>query len=172
MRSMPFCWGCSSSTDRVKANNHLGFVCLILLEYRALLKKLFLAGLAIAPSGFHSAFAQPTFAQMDCRHLLAEDVRLSDRVAVLKTQDSTLAAQTRKGISVTFDPIPGIGVMKGLTLVPDGSNTTAASDDGLESLQQKLSTVKAEEQRKVCPTIDIPQDRQDRLLDGQKPITQ
>lgn len=144
-----------------------------MLEYRALLKKLLIAGLAVAPFGFHNAFAQPGLEQMDCRHLLAEDVRLSDRVAALKNQDSTQAAQTRKGISVTFDPIPGIGVMKGLSLVPEGSTyKTAASDEGLESLQQKLYAVKAVEQRKVCPTIDIPQDRQDRLLDDQKPIVQ
>ncbi len=138
-----------------------------------MLKKILLAGLAMAPFGFQNAFAQPALEQMDCRHLLVEDVRLSDGIAEVKNQDSALAAKSRKGISVTFDPIPGIGVMKGLTLVPEGSTyKSAASDEGLESLQQKLQAVKAAEQRKVCPTIDIPLDRQDRLLDDQKPIVQ
>lgn len=140
-----------------------------------MLKKILLSGMTLIPFGLANTTAQaaPAVEQLDCRHLLAEDVRLSDQIAALKSHDSAVAANTRKGISVTFDPIPGIGVMKGLTLVPEGSNyKSAASDEGLESLQKKLNTVKALEQRKVCPTIDIPMDRQDRLLDDQKQIVQ
>ena len=112
-----------------------------------------------------AASAAPSLQSMDCRHLVAEDVRLSDLISARQSKD-TAAAEKASAFSVSFDPLPGFGIMNGMTLTPSGHGGVSESDDvKLEELEKRLSDVHALEQKKLCPNITVPSDAQPRLSD-------
>ncbi|NVN38156.1 hypothetical protein [Komagataeibacter swingsii] len=129
---------------------------------------------AMLACGFVPAMAhaapKPALEALDCRHLLAEDVRLSDRLNALQHSETSDIAKDRapeeKGFFVKFDPVPGFGVMKGATLTPAGHPIQEdATERNLDRVQQKLANVRQYEQRKLCPEVSAPGTQQDRLSD-------
>ena len=116
------------------------------------------------------AQAAPAPEKMDCRHLLAEDVRLSDRLATLSHSEARAEAQDKapaeKGFFVKFDPVPGFGIMKGATLTSAGHPIREdATERSLEQVRQKLAVIRGHEQRRMCPEIGAPDMQQGRLSD-------
>ncbi|WP_130732482.1 hypothetical protein [Komagataeibacter xylinus] len=129
-------------------------------------------GLALLAGIMGAGLAQaaPAPEKMDCRHLLAEDVRLSDRLAALSHSEAQAAAQDKapaeKGFFVKFDPVPGFGIMKGATLTPAGHSIREdATERSLDQVRQKLAVIRGHEQRKMCPEIGTPDMQQDGLSD-------
>lgn len=137
-------------------------------------KRCMLTGLLTVLCGTFVSHAQAAteLQDLDCRHLFAEDVRVSDQIIALRKKKA-LASQ--KGVEddndrffVKFDPIPGIGVMNGMTLVPEGrAEKEDISDERLDSLRKQLGEIKVQEERKVCPSLPSPLSRDERLLDDQ-----
>ena len=116
--------------------------------------------------GMVTAHAAPSLQSMDCRHLVVEDVRLSDKISARQNHDTT-AAEKGSAFSVSFDPFPGFGIMNGMTLTPSGHGGVNEWDDmKLEDLEKRLSEVQALEQQKLCPNITVPSDEQPRLSDA------
>ncbi|MBV1829906.1 hypothetical protein HNW77_03010 [Komagataeibacter sp. AV436] len=120
--------------------------------------------------GMGLAHAAPAPEKLDCRHLLAEDVRLSDRLAALSHSEAQAEAQDKapaeKGFFVKFDPVPGFGIMKGATLAPAGHPIREdATERNLDQVRQKLAVIRGHEQRRMCPEIGAPDMQQDRLSD-------
>lgn len=109
----------------------------------------------------------------DCRHLLVQDVRLSDRIAARQRKDAGAPGATGyKGFAVHFDALPGIGVMHGATLTPEGRlESTAEADETLETLQKNLLAVRDVERVKSCPVIAAPADTQQRLEIDEPPAS-
>lgn len=102
------------------------------------------------PLGMVMAHAAPSLQSMDCRHLVVEDVRLSDKISARQNHDTT-AAEKGSAFSVSFDPFPGFGIMNGMTLTPSGHGGVNEWDDmKLEDLEKRLSEVQALEQQKLC----------------------
>lgn len=117
--------------------------------------------------GVVAAHAAPSLQSMDCRHLVAEDVRLTDQISARQNHD-TQSAEKSSAFSVSFDPLPGFGIMNGMTLTPSGHGSVSEDDDvKLEDLEKRLSEVHALEQKKLCPNITVPSDEQSRLPDAQ-----
>ena len=124
-----------------------------------------------APGLVHAA-PKPALETLDCRHLLVEDVRLSDRLSVLQHSEARAiakdAAPEEKGFFVKFDPVPGFGIMKGATLTPAGHPVREdATERNLDQVQQKLTAVRGMEQRRLCPEVPAPGMQQDRLSDDE-----
>jgi len=122
-----------------------------------------------APVMVHAA-PKPAPETLDCRHLLVEDVRLSDRLDVLQHSEAGAvakdAAPEEKGFFVKFDPVPGFGIMKGATLTPAGHPIQEdATERSLDRVRQKLADVRRYEQRKLCPEVNAPDMQQERLSD-------
>lgn len=115
---------------------------------------------------------EPALESLDCRHLFVEDVKLSDKVDALQHKEETDIengnAKEDKGFFVKLDPIPGIGVMKGMTLTPAGKPLREDSTEmGLNTLQTRLASVRSIEQRKMCPEIGISPQKRTTILDDQ-----
>ncbi|MCE2563134.1 hypothetical protein [Komagataeibacter sp. FNDCF1] len=122
-----------------------------------------------APGMVHAA-PKPALETLDCRHLLAEDVRLFDRLTALQRSEARAvakdAAPEEKGFFVKFDPVPGLGIMKGATLTPAGHPVQEdATERSLDQVRQKLTAVRGMEQRRLCPEVAAPDMQQDRLSD-------
>ena len=117
--------------------------------------------------GMGAAHAAPSLQSMDCRHLVVEDVRLTDLISARQNKDIA-ATEKASAFSVTFDPLPGFGIMNGMTLTPAGRGGVSEGDDmKLEDLEKRLSEVRNLEQKKLCPNITVPSDAQPRLSDDQ-----
>ena len=118
------------------------------------------------------AFAAPNYETMDCRHLFVEDVSLSDRIAIIKQKQATAMSNgtdtADNGFFVKFDSVPGIGIMHGITLSPEGKPLgDEVSDAEIRELTNELTAVKRQQSRKVCPTMTAPLEIQTRLKDDQ-----
>lgn len=123
-------------------------------------------------AGKGHALAAPNYEAMDCRHLFAEDVSLSDRIAVIKQKQATAISNgsdtADNGFFVKFDSVPGVGIMHGLTLSPEGKPLgDEVSDAEITELTRELTVVKRQQSRKVCPTMTAPLEIQTRLKDDQ-----
>ncbi|GAN59114.1 hypothetical protein ACI01nite_15800 [Acetobacter cibinongensis] len=99
--------------------------------------------------------AEPAFDKLDCRHLFAEDVLLSDELETLSKQEQKHIAQdtapAESQFFVRLDPIPGFGIMKGVTLSPAGRPIKQDSTEhNLDHVRQELAVVRHYEQDKVC----------------------
>lgn len=99
--------------------------------------------------------AEPEFDKLDCRHLFAEDVLLSDQLNVLNKQEQNSIAQEKAPAESQFfvrlDPVPGFGIMKGITLSPAGRPIKEDSTEhNLGHVRQELAVVRHYEQEKVC----------------------
>lgn len=128
-----------------------------------------LAACGFAPQMAHAA-GKPAPETLDCRHLLVEDVRLSDRLSALRHSEASAiardAAPEEKGFFVKFDPVPGFGIMKGTTLTPAGHPIQEdATERSLDGVRRKLADVRKYEQQKLCPEVSAPDMEQDRLSD-------
>lgn len=118
------------------------------------------------------ALAAPNYETMDCRHLFVEDVSLSDRIAIIKQKQATAMSNgtdtADNGFFVKFDSVPGIGIMHGITLSPEGKPLgDEVSDAEIRELTNELTAVKRQQNRKVCPTMTAPLEIQTRLKDDQ-----
>ena len=118
------------------------------------------------------ALASPAYETMDCRHLFAEDVRVSARISLLRQKQSDAVSSgedtSDNGFFVKFDPVPGVGIMNGMTLSPEGKPLgDEVSDAAIEKQTKKLAAIKRQEVRKVCPTMTMPLETQTRLKDDQ-----
>ncbi|WP_242012928.1 hypothetical protein [Acetobacter sicerae] len=123
-------------------------------------------------TGKDFALADPVYETMDCRHLFAEDVRVSDRISLLRQKQSDAVSSGKdtsdNGFFVKFDPVPGIGIMNGMTLSPEGRPLgDEVSDAAIEKQTKKLTAIKRQEVKKVCPTMTMPVETQTRLKDDQ-----
>lgn len=123
-------------------------------------------------AGNDFALASPAYETMDCRHLFAEDVRVSDRIILLRQKLSDAVSSGKdtadNGFFVKFDPIQGIGIMNGITLSPEGKPLgDEVSDAAIEKQTQQLAAIKRQEVLKVCPTMTMPLSTQSRLKDDQ-----
>ena len=99
--------------------------------------------------------AEPAFEKLDCRHLFAEDVLLSDQLDALNKQEQNSIAQdtapAESQFFVRLDPVPGFGIMKGVTLSPAGRPIKEDSTEhNLDHVRQELAVVRHYEQEKVC----------------------
>lgn len=99
--------------------------------------------------------AEPAFDKLDCRHLFAEDVLLSDELETLSKQEQKSIAQdtapAESQFFVRLDPVPGFGIMKGVTLSPAGRPIKEDSTEhNLDHVRQELAVVRHYEQDKVC----------------------
>ncbi|BCK75233.1 hypothetical protein AA0242T_0171 [Acetobacter aceti NRIC 0242] len=118
------------------------------------------------------AVAAPAYEAMDCRHLFAEDVRVSDQITLLRQKQSDAVSSGKDtaddGFFVKFDPIQGIGIMNGVTLSPEGKPLgDEVSDAAIEKQTKKQAAIKRQEVQKVCPTMTMPLSTQTRLKDDQ-----
>lgn len=89
----------------------------------------------------------------DCRHLLVQDVALSDRIADRRHRGGGAPGATgRKGVEIRFDPIPGIGILHGATFTPTGRlESNAQAGETLNALQGQLTALRITERRMNCP---------------------
>lgn len=99
--------------------------------------------------------AEPAFEKLDCRHLFAEDVLLSDQLEALNKQEQQSIEQdtapAESQFFVRLDPVPGFGIMKGVTLSPAGQPIKEDSTEhNLDHVRQELAVVRHYEQDKVC----------------------
>ncbi|MFH7812377.1 MULTISPECIES: hypothetical protein [Acetobacter] len=114
--------------------------------------------------------AEPAFDKLDCRHLFAEDVLLSDEMGALNRQEQNSIAQgtapAENQFFIRLDPVPGFGVMKGVTLSPTGQ---PIKEDGrehdIDHIRQELATVRHYEADKACLKAGIVDNDHDRLSD-------
>ncbi|WP_254454592.1 hypothetical protein [Acetobacter estunensis] len=124
----------------------------------------------VAGSAAHAV--EPPLDTLDCRHLFVEDVRLSDQLDVVKRKEAAdVAAGTAEedqGFYVKFDPVPGVGIMKGMTLSPAGKPIRQDTNEmGRDALQARLLSVRHVEQNKLCPEVGSPAEKRTTILDDQ-----
>lgn len=121
----------------------------------------------------NTAWAEKTpLENLDCRHLFVEDVEISDKIETLQRKESSDIeagkAEEDKGFFVKLDPIPGIGVTKGMILTPAGKPLREDSTEmGLDALQTRLLSIRSVEQRKVCPEAGTSFQKRTTILDDQ-----
>ena len=108
-----------------------------------------------------AAYAESDIRNLDCRHLFAEEVRVSDQVSALKKKK--VAAEKKgndtdnSGFYVKLDPIPGIGVMNGMTLTPEGKPVREdLSDERINKLESQIADIRKAQEHKVCPAGTLP----------------
>lgn len=119
-----------------------------------------------------AAYADSDIQSLDCRHLFAEEVRVSDQVSALKKKKAVAEKKgtdtDNSGFYVKLDPIPGIGVMNGMTLTPAGKPLKEdISDERINKLETRLADIRKAQEHKVCPAMTLPDADDERLLDEQ-----
>lgn len=133
--------------------------------------------LAFSVAGSTTWATEVPLESLDCRHLFAKDVEISDRIEALQRKESSDVedgkAEEDKGFFVKLDPIPGIGVTRGMFLTPAGRPLREDSTEmGLDALQTRLSSIRNVEQRKVCPEAGTSFQQRTTILDDQVRSTQ
>ena len=131
-----------------------------------------LAVLAFSIAGNATWAAEAPLQSLDCRHLFVEDVEISDRIEALQHKENSDIesgkSEENKGFFVKLDPIPGIGVTRGMILTPAGRPLREDSTEmGLDALQTRLSSIRNVEQRKVCPEVGKKKKKRTTILDDQ-----
>ncbi|AKR47894.1 hypothetical protein [Acetobacter pasteurianus] len=119
-----------------------------------------------------AAYADSDIQNLDCRHLFAEEVRVSDQVSALKKKKAIAEKKgtdtDNNGFYVKLDPIPSIGVMNGVTLTPAGKPLKEdISDERINKLELQLADIRKAQEHKVCPAMTLPDADDERLLDEQ-----
>ncbi|WP_087635752.1 hypothetical protein [Acetobacter ascendens] len=119
-----------------------------------------------------AAYADSDIQNLDCRHLFAQEVQISDQVTALKKKKAVAekkgADTDNNGFYIKLDPIPGIGVMNGMTLTPAGKPLKEdISDERINKLELQLADIRKAQEHKVCPAMTLPDADDERLLDEQ-----
>jgi hypothetical protein len=142
------------------------------------LKPKIVCGVVLLACEFTGGMAQAKpLESMDCRHLFVEDVWISDQLEKLQKKESVDInagqAPAEQGFFVKLDSVPGIGVMQGMTLSPEGKPLHEDSTEvGIDKLQAQLSSVRSIEQRKICPQIGSQSQERTTILDDQVRMSQ
>lgn len=118
-------------------------------------------------SPFASA-AENTVEINDCHVLFEKEASLSDKINALKNQEKEPLTQDQKTgkdqFYIKFDPVPGFGIMEGVTLTPGSQHTGETErNNALARLQKDLTRVQKDAARKSCARGDATGKRREGL---------